>query len=92
MEEQRDYNELEQRVDSLDRRLTAVETSLSDIKENISSGFTDMKTELGRIYGERAEWGKWAREHLGTALKWAGAIILGACGITQFSNIVKLFK
>lgn len=81
---------LSEKVDNVDHRLTVVETSLTDVRKDIEEGFNSLRGDLGRIYEEKAAWGRWAREHLGTALKWAGAIILSACGITQLSSLVKL--
>lgn len=81
------YDELEDRVDELENRLTAVETSISDMRNECKIGFNRLETELGRIYNERAKWSEWARENLGNALKWIGYIVLAACGITQVGNI-----
>ena len=83
------YEDLEARVDGLDNRLTAVETTVSDMRNECKQGFSDVKDQLRVIYDERAEWGKWARAHLGLAFKWVGIIVLGACGINQASNIIQ---
>lgn len=81
--------QLEGSVDQLKNRLTAVETTLDDMREESKAGFADLKDELKAIYAERAAWGKWARENIGHALRWAGVIILTACGITQASSIIQ---
>lgn len=83
------YDKLEGRVDQLENRLTAVETTLADMREESKAGFADLKGELKSIHEEKAKWGEWARTNLGHALKWAGAIILTACGITQASSIIQ---
>ena len=83
------YKDLEARVDGLDNRLTAVETTVTDMRNECRQGFSDVKDQLSAIYGERAEWGKWARANLGLAFKWVGIIVLGACGINQASNIIQ---
>lgn len=83
------YEDLEARVDGLDNRLTAVETTVSDMRNECKQGFSDVKDQLRVIYDERAEWGKWARANLGLAFKWIGIIVLGACGINQASNIIQ---
>lgn len=83
------YNELETKVNKMDNRLTAVETSVADMRNECKQGFTDLKVQLCAIYAERAEWGKWARQHLGSAFKWIGIIILAACGINQSSSIIE---
>lgn len=83
------YDDLEGRVDKLETRLSVVETSITDMRQECSTGFSDIKAELRRIYSERSKWSEWARENIGHALKWAGIIILTACGITQTSNIIK---
>ena len=83
------YDQLEVRVDQLENRLTAVETTLTNMREESKAGFADLKGELKSIHEEKAKWGEWARTNLGHALKWAGVIILSACGITQASSIIK---
>ena len=83
------YEDLEARVDGLDNRLTAVETTVTDMRNECRQGFSDVKDQLREIYEERAEWGKWARANLGLAFKWVGIIVLGACGINQASNIIQ---
>ena len=83
------YKDLEARVDGLDNRLTAVETTVTDMRNECRQGFSDVKDQLRAIYEERAEWGKWARANLGLAFKWVGIIVLGACGINQASNIIQ---
>lgn len=83
------YDVLEARVDKMDNRLTAVETTVADMRNECKQGFTDLKVQLSAIYAERAEWGKWARQHLGSAFKWVGIIVLGACGINQSSSIIE---
>ena len=83
------YEDLEARVDGLDNRLTAVETTVDDMRNECRQGFSDVKDQLRTIYEERAEWGKWARANLGLAFKWVGIIVLGACGINQASNIIQ---
>lgn len=83
------YEDLEARVDGLDNRLTTVETTVADMRNECKQGFADVKDQLRVIYDERAEWGKWARANLGLAFKWIGIIVLGACGINQASNIIQ---
>ena len=83
------YEDLEARVDGLDNRLTVVETTVADMRNECRQGFSDVKDQLRTIYEERAEWGKWARANLGFAFKWVGIIVLGACGINQASNIIQ---
>lgn len=83
------YEDLEARVDGLDNRLTAVETTVGDMRNECKQGFSDVKDQLRAFYDERTEWGKWARANLGSAFKWIGIIVLGACGINQASNIIQ---
>ena len=83
--------ELKEKVANIDSRLTKVETEMKDSRDENRRGFDDIKQQLHHIYSERAEWGKWAREHLGRALKWVGWIVLAACGINQTSDILKYF-
>lgn len=83
------YAELDDRVDKLETRLTAVETSLTDMRSENAAGFRDVKDTLARIYDERAKWGEWARENIGKVIKWVGLIVLAACGINQAATIIK---
>lgn len=85
------YRELDERVDDVEQRLTKVETTLADMRNECRTGFADLKSELVRIYDERSKWGAWARENIGRALKWVGWIVLAACGITQSTSVIKLF-
>lgn len=78
------FHALERRVERMDDRLRAVEAT-------VTAGFGDLKSELGRLYAERAKWSEWMRENIGHVLKWAGVIILSACGINQATGIVRLF-
>ena len=83
--------ELKVKVATIDSRLTKVETEMKDSRDENRRGFDDIKQQLNNIYAERAEWGKWAREHIGHALKWLGWIVLAACGINQTCEILKFF-
>ena len=83
------YDQLEGRVDQMESRLTAVETSIEDMRRECKTGFEKLGADLCRIYDERAKWSAWTRENLGHALRWAGVIILTACGITQASSIIQ---
>ena len=78
------FHALARKVENIDSRLKVVETTITE-------GFSGLKAELARLYDERAKWSAWLRDNLGRALKWAGAIILAACGINQVSSVVKLF-
>lgn len=83
------YDDLESRVDAMENRLTAVETTITDFRGECRDNFKDMKTELNMIYGERAKWSEWARNNIGTAIRWLGYIVLTACGINQASSIIE---
>lgn len=84
--------ELKSKVAELDSRLTKVETELKDSRDENRRGFDDIKKQLGYIYSEKAKWGEWARAHIGQALKWAGYIILAACGINQTNAILQTIQ
>ena len=83
------YDQLAGRVDQMENRLKAVETSIEDMHRECKNGFEKLGADLSRIYDERAKRSAWARENLGHALRWAGVIILTACGITQASSIIQ---
>lgn len=92
------FHALETRVDSVENRLTKVETSLSDMRSECQRGFASIEKNVDRIYDqnkhlyeEKARWGSWARDNLGRAFYWIGIIVLAACGITQATSIIKLF-
>ena len=79
---------LSNRLAIAESRLTKLETTVADMRNECRQGFSDVKDQLRTIYEERSEWGKWARAHLGLAFKWIGIIVLGTCGINQASNII----
>lgn len=90
------FEEMDGEIDSLssrlataESRLTKLETTVADMRNECKQGFSDVKDQLRIIYDDRAEWGRWARAHLGLAFKWIGIIVLGACGINQASNIIQ---
>lgn len=85
------HMELERRVDAVEDRLTRLETSLADMRGEVKSGFDQLGKQLDSIYSEKSKWSEWAREHIGVALKWIGWIVLGACGVSQTAEIVKIF-
>lgn len=49
------YRELDERVDNVEQRLTKVETTLADMRNECRTGFADLKAELVRIYEARKE-------------------------------------
>ena len=84
-----EIDSLSSRLATAESRLTKLETTVADMRNECRQGFSDVKDQLRVIYEERAEWGKWARSNLGLAFKWVGIIVLGACGINQASNIIQ---
>ena len=84
-----EIDNLSNRLATAESRLTKLETTVADMRNECKQGFADVKDQLKTIYAERSEWGKWARENLGSAFKWVGIIVLGACGINQSSNIIQ---
>ena len=84
-----EIDSLSNRLATAESRLTKLETTVVDMRNECRQGFSDVKDQLRVIYDERAEWGKWARANLGLAVKWLGIIVRGACGINQASNIIQ---
>ena len=84
-----EIDSLSNRLVTAETRLTKLETTVADMRNECRQGFSDVKDQLRTIYEERAEWGTWARANLGFAFKWVGIIVLGACGINQASNIIQ---
>ena len=84
-----EIDSLSNRLVTAETRLTKLETTVADMRNECRQGFSDVKDQLRTIYEERTEWGKWARANLGFAFKWVGIIVLGACGINQASNIIQ---
>lgn len=75
------YHALDERVDDIDRRLTAVETGVRDMREETRQGFTDVKNQLTALYSERSEWGRTARELVRKIVLWLMWFIPALCGI-----------
>ena len=91
------FKELDERVDDMDKRLTRVETSLVDIREDNrvarednQRGFDDIKTQLNHLYAERAEWGKTARDIVRKVVLWLMWLIPALVGLRYAAD--KIFK
>lgn len=93
MEERVD--ELSDRVDNLDTRLVAVETSLTDMRNEFRIGFRNLDAHLKHIYEEKQRWGDWLRANLPKALKiawWSTLLLIGlAIGVNNLPMIAKFF-
>lgn len=81
-----DIERIEERVDSLESRMTAVEVQ-------IKTGFQDLKALMQNLFSEKVAWGKFARDSLraiGVWLaKWGAIVLLAAIGCNQILNIYK---
>lgn len=90
------YQELENRLDDHEKRLTKIETSLDETKQIVREGFADIKATMHDIYSEKVAWGDWARHALTSCGKWIGkwgAIITGAAiGVGNLDKVVQLFN
>lgn len=75
------YTRLDERVDEIDRRLTAVETGLNDFREESRQGFSDVKAQLNHLYEDRAEWGRTAREIVKRIATWLMWLIPALAGL-----------
>ena len=86
---------LDERVDKIDTRLTAVETRQNEQTQMLREGFADVKAQLHDAYAEKVAWGDWARHALTDCGKWLGkwgAIILAtAIGVGNLDKITALF-
>ena len=80
------YKSLDQRVDEIDRRLTAVETGVHDFREEARQSFTDIKAQFANLYAERTEWGKFAREWLGKIIRWLLWLIPALIGVYKVAE------
>lgn len=74
-------NELDKRVNDIDKRLTVVETGVRDFREESRQGFSDIKMQLNHLYEERAEWGKVAREIVRKLVMWLMWLIPALIGL-----------
>lgn len=87
--------ELAERVDKLEKQMVEVQAIQKQMRSELQQGFADLKTQIGNIYAERAEWSKWMRENLPKAAKWIGkwtVILVGvAIGINNLREIVAVF-
>lgn len=89
------YEELEDRLDDHEKRLTKIETSLDETKQIVREGFADIKATMHDAYAEKIAWGDWARHALTDCGKWVGkwgAIITAAAiGMGNIDKIANLF-
>lgn len=76
------------RIDQLDTRLTRVETTVEDIREenrrgreDNRRGFDEIMVQLNHLYAERAEWGKIARANLNKIVNWLLWLIPALVGV-----------
>ena len=72
---------VETRVDTIDTRLTRVETEMKDSRDENRRGFDDIKNQLNHLYAERSEWGKTAREIVRKVVNWLLWIIPALAGL-----------
>ena len=75
------YKDLDERVDDIDRRLTAVETGMKDFRDETRQGFKDVKDQLNHLYAERSEWGKMGREIVRKVVIWIMWLIPALIGL-----------
>lgn len=83
--EQEQFNALEQRVDNVENRLTKVETSLSDFRCEMQTGFSQLDRHLSNLYSEKQKWGEWARNSLNSVgkylAKWGTVVLFASLGV-----------
>lgn len=88
------FENLKDRVDALENRLTKVETEVTSMRSECRVGFDDVKKSLDRVYEERRAWSAWARENLPCAAKtigkWLIILVFTAIGVNNIPSIVKL--
>lgn len=75
------YKDLDERVDDIDRRLTAVETGMKDFRDETRQGFKDVKDQLNHLYAERSEWGKMGRDIVRKVVTWLMWLIPALVGL-----------
>lgn len=86
-------HELTARVEKLERQMVAVQTVQEQMHSELQQGFADLKTQMGLIYRERAEWSQWVRENLPKVGRWLGKwsiILIGAAiGVNNAPAVVQ---
>ena len=89
------YDNIEERMDSFDNRLTMLETKFDSMKGEVKDDLCDIKTRLNDIYQEKVAWSEWSRTALSNIghwlAKWGAVIILTAIGVGNAEKISKLF-
>lgn len=88
-----DFEALDKRVDALETQVAVINSTQNQMREEMHEGFTDLKTHLGEIYGERREWSTWLRMNLPVVGKWVAKwiiiITLAAIGVNNLPNLIK---
>ena len=89
------FDALEERVDDLEKDMAVIKSTQDSMRAEMKQGFTDVKLQLQAFWGERKEWGEFARESLRNIGKWIakwGTIILFASlGVAWSINVAKQF-
>lgn len=61
---------IEERMDSFDKRLTALETKFDSMRGEVKEDLCDIKARLNDIYQEKVAWSEWSRMALGKIGVW----------------------
>lgn len=87
------FEDLEGRVDDLEKQVAVLNSTHNQMREEMKQGFIDLKENLSVIYGERRAWSAWLRSNLPVVgkwiAKWATIIILAAIGVNNAPALIK---
>lgn len=89
------FKALERRVDKMETRLTKLETSVADSREENKKGFDALHIQLNQIYAEKQKWGDWVRASVNLPSigkfvgKWTAILTGAAIGFNNLPNISK---
>ena len=87
------FENLEERVDELEKQVAVINSTQNQMREEMKQGFADIKMQMNEIYEERRAWSAWLRQNLPVVGKWLGKWIIiltiAAIGINNAPALIK---
>ena len=88
------YQELDDRVDDLEKQVAVIHATQGEIREEMKQGFSDLKQQVSVIYEERRAWSAWLRANLPVVGKWIAKwviiITIAAIGINNAPALINV--